>query len=98
MEFSSDSEEEKAPAIRVNHLGMIIEAANHHENESEDFEESSDTSSNDSEEEINAKLKRISDGAANQMIKMSTAFRVMILDKACPVALVGLHEEQIQLT
>ena len=32
------------------------------------------------------------------MVKMSTAFRVMILDRANPVALVGLHEESGQLT
>ena len=68
MEFSSDSEDEEKKhtqsGLRVNHLGMILEAVNHHENQSdEDYENSDESSSNDSEDGITSELRKISDGA-----------------------------------
>ena len=85
--------------MRVNHLGIIFEAVGHHINGSdEDQDFSSESSSDNSDDEVNEKLRTISKSAENQMIKISTAFRVMVLDRADPIALVGLHEEQIQQT
>ena len=76
---------------------MILEAVNKFKNEEDDnssFENSSSSNSSDEYSELDNELKLIAKRHTACTFKMSTAFRVMILDKANPVALVGLHEEQ----
>ena len=61
-EFSSeDSDDDKKHASgQIDHLGVISESALPVEHEHDAFSNSSESSSNDSEDEVNAKLKQIS--------------------------------------